>query len=428
MQNDKLHTPIGVRDVLAGECAVKNAITAQISEVFHRYGYEDVESPMFEFQEVFADAEKGSTDPAQLYKFFDQDGASLALRADMTPPIARIAATAYANWEGPLKFSYHGNAFRMNKNYQGKLREYPEAGVEFMGASGPDADAEVIAVAVKALLAIGLTEFKINIGEVGFFKGILASSGLNQEDQEEVKFLISKRNYADLEHLIQNRPIEEKVKELFLALPKLVGGSEVLDQAAKMTDNPVALAALERLKELHTSIGNYHISSYISYDLGMVNKLNYYTGIIFRGYTYGVGFSIVDGGRYDNLVGEFGKDCPSVGFALRITSIMNAVANQNIHVDVKRPEALIAYQPCAKKTALRIAEKYRRTGKYMLTSFLGENLEENIAYAKKMNLSHVLYFRDGVHLTMVSLKDEMGGFTVDLTINDLKFPAKEEKA
>ena len=170
----KLHTPIGVNDLLPEEARVKKAVCIKIEKIFDSYGYNEVESPMFEYIEVFSDEKMGSISPQEMFRFFDKDGRLIALRSDMTPPIARIAATAYHQSTGPLRFSYFGNAFRDSKSYQGKKCEFAQAGIELLGAYGADADAEVIAMAVKSILASGIKEFKLNIGQVKFFNAIIA--------------------------------------------------------------------------------------------------------------------------------------------------------------------------------------------------------------------------------------------------------------
>lgn len=429
MEN-KLHTPIGVRDILPAECAVKNEIIGRIKKIFASFGYMAVESPTFEFQEVFAKDTNGQDESKtlmQMYKFFDRDGSILSLRSDMTPPIARIAATAYGNSTVPLRLAYYGNAFRYNENYQGKLREYSQAGVELIGVDNSDADAEVLSLAVKSLLAAGLKEFKINIGQVQFFKGILEETGLNKKDCNTLKEMIAKRDYVGVEALIERRNVEKDIKKLFIELPKLVGGEKVIEYAAALTKSKKALIALEKLRDLYSVLKNYSIENYISFDLGMVNRLNYYTGIIFRGYTYGVGYSVVDGGRYDNLVEEFGVSKPAVGFGIRINEVMSAMESQGISVPFKKIDAIIAYKALGRKSALEVADIYRNKNYYIENSLIGDDFEENIAYAKQRGIGHLLYFIDDTNLKVVSLNDEMGGFTVDVKKNELLFPEKEVK-
>ena len=199
MKNNRIHTPFGVKDYLSDECLIKKAITNAMDKVFTGYGYNEVITPTFEYIEVFSDDKMGSTSPANMYKVFDRDGAVLALRSDMTPPIARVASTAYADEKNAVRLYYFGNAFRFNASYQGKLSEFFQAGIELMGVDSAYADAEVIAVACESLIAAGIKDFKIMVGEVEFFKGLLRQSLLSDEDCKVLQDLVANRNYVGVE-------------------------------------------------------------------------------------------------------------------------------------------------------------------------------------------------------------------------------------
>lgn len=426
MRDNKLHTPIGVRDILEEECAVKKEIAKRVEEIFNCYGYREVESPMFEYIEVFSNEKRGSTNPRLMYKFFDRDGSTLALRSDMTPPIARIAATAYANWKGTLRLSYFGNAFWYNEDYQGKRREFAQAGIELMGVDSVNADGEVLSVAVNSLLSIGLTDFKITIGDVGFFKGILEETMLSEEICEQLQTKIAMRDYVAAEEIVKKNKMPETIRRMFIELPQMVGSLEMLAYAKKLTKNKQARRAISRLQDLYQVMRCYHIEEYVSFDLGMVNQLNYYTGIIFRGYTYGSGYTIVNGGRYDNLVEQYGVKMPAVGFGLKLSEIVSAISRKGIKIPFQKAKTLVAYTQKGMSTAIEIANTYRRSGMYVENSLLGEDIETNMAYAKEKEMTHVLYFIDSVSMKVISLADEMGGFTVDIPVSELVLP-KEEK-
>lgn len=427
MLNIKLHTPIGVRDILPSEVMAKKEVCARIEKEFEGYGYNAVESPMFEYIEVFSDEKMGSISPKQMFRFFDRNGSSLALRSDMTPPIARIAATAYAKATGPLRFSYFGNAFRYNESYQGKLCEFPQAGIELMGVDSTDADAEVIALAVKSILATGVKEFRLHIGQVQFFKSILEETGLLQEDCNELKNMVGKRNYVGVESLIEDKDIDENIKQLFIKLPKMVGTKNVIAEAVRLTKSKEALTALKEMENLYDSLKLYGVEDYVVFDLGMVNSLNYYTGIIFRGYTYGTGCSILDGGRYDNLVEQFGKKIPAVGFGIKVNEVLNVLENNNVDLGVEGTKAMVAYTAEGKGTALKIADIYRESGIKLENSLIGDDFEENLSYAKERGMESLLYFVDSVNIKYVRILDEIGVMTSDITIDDLVKPQREEE-
>ncbi|MBE6008253.1 MAG: ATP phosphoribosyltransferase regulatory subunit [Lachnospiraceae bacterium] len=425
MKNNRIHTPFGVRDMLYDECMVKKTITAKIDKVFRGYGYKEVETPTFEYIEVFSDEKMGGTSPQDMYKISDRDGAVLALRSDMTPPIARVAATVYAE-EKIMRFSYFGNAFRFNASFQGKLSEFSQAGVELMGANSAQADAEVLAVACESLMASGLKDFKIMVGEVDFFKGVLKETGLSEEDCITLQELVANRNYVGVEQMIEKHSLNATTEELLRNLPRLVGGADVLEKAARYTNDAGALASLEKMKRIYDVLRFYDVDKYISFDLGMVNRLNYYTGIIFRGYTYGSGYSVIDGGRYDNLVELYGKKMPSVGFCIKINEIITALSRQEINVVEEPVRALFACDHEAVETAVRSADMYRKKGMIVEASLLGSGLAKNMKYAKDKGFSHILYFTDKGTVKLSSFKDEMGGYTVEVPVSQLTAMEKEE--
>lgn len=415
MKNNKLHTPEGVRDLLPFDCSRKLEIQNRIESVFHRYGYNTIETPTFEYYEVFSD-DTGSIESNQMYKFFDRDGSILALRADMTPPIARVVATAYTKQELPLRFCYTGNAYRYNENYQGKLREFSQSGIELIGVNSEDADAEMIAVAVNSILATGLEEFRIDIGQVDFFNGLLEEAGFDEETASRVQNMIAQRDYIALEEILDETSISENIKSIFTDLPKLVGSVDILASTKKMLTNVRAIAALEKLEMLYTLCKAYGIEKYISFDLGMVTHLNYYTGIIFRGYTYGTGFSIIDGGRYDKLIKQFGIDTPAIGFAIRVNELLNIFERQNIDIAINTADTLVCYTKEGRSIALSVADQLRSTGVYVENSLFGDQIEKNLDYAKTKKMGGVLYFKDEQNVEIINIES---GDRINTTVASL---------
>ena len=423
----KLHTPIGVKDRLPEEVRKKRAAEQAFLALVESYGYEEMESPMFEYSEVFSDEKLGSTDPKDLFRFFGRTGATLALRSDFTPPIARIMATAYAAETGPKRFCYVGNVFRYSDSYQGKLYESSQAGVELMGSSSVQADAEIIALAAKSLLAAGLTEFRIHIGEVQLFHSLLEETHLSQEKKERLKDLVAHRNYVGVEEMTEETDMPPQTKELFLALPKLVGQEEVFAKAEGLVQSSASKAAIRNLRALLHAVQSHGVGEYVVFDLGMVNSLNYYTGIIFRAYTYGTGYSVIDGGRYDHLVEQFGKTTPAVGFGMKVDALLDALD----YAGVKRPsggiDGLVAYRPAGKDAAYEALAKFRSQGMRLEESLLGDDLDQNVAYAKERNIPSVLFFENGDDLIYVREAEELGYMAVSMKVKDLAGKAKEEE-
>ena len=331
MEQRLLHTPEGVRDIYDGECERKLTLQNHLHEIMKRYGYRDIETPTFEFFDVFS-REVGTTPSRDLYKFFDREGNTLVLRPDITPSIARAAAKYFNGETAPFRFCYVGNTFINNSSYQGHLKETTQLGAELIGDNSVDSDAEVIAMTIESLLRAGLKEFQVSIGHVEFFGSLLREAGIHAEVAEELRRLISNKNNFGVEELLEEQQIPENLKQLFIQLPKLCGDMEVLETARTMTHNEGALAALNRLEEIYNILCIYGIERYVSFDLGMLSKYMYYTGVIFRAYTFGTGDAVVKGGRYDGLLGHFGKEAPAIGMVVVVNQLLNALERQKIAV------------------------------------------------------------------------------------------------
>ncbi|NDL68674.1 ATP phosphoribosyltransferase regulatory subunit [Anaerotalea alkaliphila] len=401
--NDRLlHTPEGVRDIHCNETATKVEIENRILSVFHRHGFKQVQTPSFEYFDVYARDQK-TTDARMMYRFFDRDGSILCLRPDITPSIARFASVYYGMEHTPKRFAYLGNTYRNNESYQLKLKEFTQAGVELIGEDLPDADAETVAMAVNGFLATGLTEFQIDLGHAGFFRGLVEEAGIGEEYLGELLRLVDEKNYIALEELLESLSIGEELKETLLQLPKFFGQVEVLEQARKSTKNPKSLAALDRLEQVYEILKSYEVDRYISFDLGMVSQTEYYTGIIFRGFTFGTGVSIVDGGRYDSLLASFGMDAPAIGFAILIDELLNALERQKIQIPIPQVDTLLLYAPETRATAVKVAQTLRMDGMSIETGLLGADFDTNLAYGRKNNIGGIMQFvsQKEVHLTNI---------------------------
>jgi len=405
MSNRLLHTVEGLRDLHPKDTAQKNVIGNNILHRFSLFGYEQVQTPTFEYFDIYRN-ERGTSDSKNLYKFFNREGDILALRPDVTPSIARYMATFYTHVNTPRRFCYLGNVFYNNENYQGKLREYTQAGVECIGFAGADADAECIVLSIQSLLATGLVDFQIDIGHAGFFNGLSEEAGFDLETQEEVRLLIDEKNYIALEELLKELQINETTKAGLLALPTLFGQEEVLERAKSLTHNLTANEAILRLKEVYAILKEYDVDQYISFDFGMVSKLQYYTGLIFKGYTYDVGDSIVDGGRYDNLLSTFSHQAPAVGFAVKVDEVLSALSRQNIEIQVPTINTFLAYNIAYRKTALLLAQGLRKLG---MTVELGMNemtIDESIRYGKEKSIGGLMYLKDEDTVELINLSTD----------------------
>ncbi|MDD6485212.1 MAG: ATP phosphoribosyltransferase regulatory subunit [Clostridiales bacterium] len=329
MSDWKLHTPEGVNDILPAQCARKKEIESTMWSVFSSIGYKEIEVPSFEYYDCYAGGE-GTIAQESLFKFFDNEGRILALRPEFTTSIARMAATKLADKTMPLRFLYTGNVFRLEEQCEGaRQREFTQCGIELIGSYAPAADAEVIAAAMEAILASGIEEFSMEIGQVAFFNGLVEQAGLDEVMTEKLRERIDLKDTVGIKAITDKLSIDEGVKKLMIELPYMFGDLSVLERAYVSGLNETSKLALDNLKSIYTMLADYGFEQYISIDLGMLQSIDYYTGTIFKGYTRGVGFPICAGGRYDNLMGKFGAPKGAVGVAIGVNRIMTALGHES---------------------------------------------------------------------------------------------------
>lgn len=355
------HTPEGVRDIYNGECSQKHHLQTEIRKVFDSYGYEEIETPSFEYFEVFS-REVGTIPSKDLYKFFDREGNTLVLRPDFTPSVSRACATYFNPEQEVVTLSYTGNTFINNSSYQGRLKETTQMGVERIGDDSAEADAELLAMTVECLLKAGLKEFQVSVGQVDYFKSLLQDANLDIEEEENLRSLISQKNYFGVEDLVRSQNIPESLEKTFLELPHLFGSSEILQKARSLTDNICAIKAVERLEEIYEILKIYGYEKYVSFDFGMLSKFQYYTGIIFQAYTYGTGEPVVKGGRYNNLLKHFGKPAASIGFGITVDNLLMALSRQKISLPEKKAPVILTYTEANRREAILEAQKLRNEG------------------------------------------------------------------
>lgn len=400
-----LHTPEGVRDIYKDECARKLALTNRLHKVLHLYGYHDIQTPTFEFFDVFR-KEIGTIPSKELYKFFDREGNTLVLRPDMTPQIARVAATLLGEHEFPARLCYVGNTFINHSSYQGRLRESTQIGAEFLGLDSVDADAEMLALVVDCLKKAGLEEFQINVGNVDFFQSLMEDAHVDEETEIRLRELIANRNYFGMDELLTEAEVKRNTREALSALSELVGGVEILEQAKRIAPSSKALKAVKRLEAIYEVLKAYNVSDYISFDLSMCGTYGYYTGIIFRGYTFGTGDAIVKGGRYDQLVEKFGRSMPSIGFAIVIDDLMNALQRQKIRIPHGQKNTLIIYDEGRQKDAVLLAREFRSKDKNteLLMKEEDRSVEFYIDYGKRTLAGGLLYLQNTSQIRMFNLQ------------------------
>jgi ATP phosphoribosyltransferase regulatory subunit len=315
--------PPGTRDVLPEEMRELRAIGNRMRAAFEDAGYGEVHTPALEYEEVLLRGDARAA--GARYRSFDDRGAVLALRSDMTIPIARVVATRYAEAEPPLRFSYLAHAWRATERGVGEPREFLQAGVELIGVPGAGGEAEVVALAIEALDQAGLRRHRVGIGDGALYRELLTSFGVPVEAHLPVLESLSRRDLVGLEGQVDQLGLGGEERELLVRLPELRGGPDVLDRAAS--------AGLDGLRALQNELAERGVADRVIFDLGLVRELGYYTGPVFEVYDPAVGFTLGGGGRYDELIGRFGRDLPACGLAVDV---------QRVHLAQAAEEALAA--------------------------------------------------------------------------------------
>ena len=406
MKMNLLHTPDGVRDIYNVECAKKHTLEKRLRALLRLYGYEEIQTPSFEFFDIF-NTERGTVSSREMFKFIDRDGNTLVLRPDITPSIARAVAKYYGDEQIPMRFAYTGNTFKNNTSYQGRMREITQLGAEFIGSADVWADAEMIALSIELLLEAGLKEFQVDMGHVSFFKALMEEACIDEETEEQIRILIENKNYFGIEDLLDKLNIEDELKEVIKRLPKWFGSVDIIREARAMTKNEKALCALDRLEMIYEILGSYGLQNYVTIDLGMLTEYNYYTGVIFRGYTYGTGDAVVKGGRYDSLLGQFGKKAASVGFAVVIDQLMLALSRQKIDIPLKAVTTMILYPETQIKTAILLSQKMHRNKQAtaLMCRDESQTINDYMAYSKKHQILSIYHILDDQQMEQIDVRN-----------------------
>lgn len=321
------HTPEGIADILCDDCELKFNIESISRGVFKSRGYRMVQPPTFEYSEIYDVA--STTSGENMFRFFDGDGRMLSLRPDITTSIARMAATKFSDSPYPLRLSYVGSAFRNGEAFSlARQREFTQVGVELIGENSAAADSEVIEIAIETLEKSGLEDFQIDMGHIGFFKGIVTQAGLSDSDIMRLREAIYIKSFAAIEGILQNYNLDKETREIIVKLPKMFGGIEVIDEILEYKSlSAESRSALENLLEIYEILKSRNAHKRVSIDLGMIPNLDYYTGLVIKGFTYGIGFPICTGGRYDNLISKFGKNLPATGISIGVERVMSAISD-----------------------------------------------------------------------------------------------------
>ena len=330
--------------------------------LFARYGYEEVVTPTLEYLETLTMSSGRSLEP-HMFKMFDRNNRTLALRHEMTTPIARLVSSRLKDDPMPLKLSYNTSVFRYEQTLPGRQCEFYQAGVELLGASSTSADAEIIALAVESLSEAGLDEFEVCLGQVEFANGLMNQCALEPETQMLLKSALETHNVVEFERIVDGLSLTKELSATLKRLPYMHGGKEILSVTDGLQLNEQSRRALENLTEIYRLLESYGVVDRIKFDLGLIRDFNYYTGMVFEAYAPGLGYSLAGGGRYDHMLKDFGMACPATGFAVGIERVLIARKRQGLIEDVRVRDIYIGYAADKIGTAIETAKKLRAEGK-----------------------------------------------------------------
>lgn len=359
--------PIGVKDYLPHAVAKLRHIEHEVLTCMRGWGYEQILTPTIEYYDTVGVA--SATSDQKLFKLLNQRGTTIVLRSDVTAPIARVASSLLKDRPFPLRLSYHANVFRAFEEEAGREAEFFQTGVELIGDPSPEADAEVIALAIASLKAAGVPSFKIAVGHVGFLNGLFGDTLPERaEAQERLKECLLQRDYVGYRTALGELKLEESVHRELEGLLRLRGGQEICERALELRVSDGAREAIRHLCEMWDVLGAYGVQDHVLIDLTMIGDISYYTGMTFEGYASQLGFPVCSGGRYDNLLAQFGRPAPATGFALKTTRMLE-VAEVGQDEPVR---ALIRYAPGQRRAALEKAADLRAEGFAVVTEGIAQ--------------------------------------------------------
>lgn len=387
MRNYDLITPEGTKDLLFGECTIRRNIENTLLELFKKRGYSEMITPGLEFFDVF-NLNSQYFPQENLYKLTDNKGRLLVMRPDSTMPIARVVATRLREADLPLKLCYNQTVYRTEPALKGRSDEIVQTGIELIGSQQKMADLEVISTAVDSLRAFGM-EFSIELGHIGVFKELVSRLEATDKEKEKIRKLIENKNFPALNDFLDtfgSSPVTNALKKL----PALFGGEEVFEKADELIADDNISALLEELREIYNDIseicGN---DGTITVDLGLVNKTDYYTGLIIKGYLQGHGEEVISGGRYDKLISEFGYDVPAIGFAVNVNGIEKVIIKNGVFPANQEIDAIVYAEQGFEVAALKAAQALREQG-LVVENALFDDLESVREYAIERKIARVV--------------------------------------
>ncbi|WP_054743096.1 ATP phosphoribosyltransferase regulatory subunit [Cellulosilyticum ruminicola] len=401
MKNYTLHIPEGVKDYIGPEAALKDKIQEQIKEAFRSYSYDLIETPTFEYLNVFTVGE-GEYQQPRLYHLISRQGEMMALRSDMTRAIARVVCTQKSNTSLPQRYGYIASSFRYPARYQGKLHEFTQAGIELIGKNCLEADAEIIKVAIAAIKQAGLKDFSIHIGSSQFLENMLSDLGLSEGVRSQVYEAIERKDGVKLKNILELAQIDEETLKLLLELTQCAGSIELLASIKDRMTSQRAKKALGDLEDLYEIIKEYGVSEHVLFDFSLLSYGKYYTGMMFQIFCEGIGSALAEGGRYDRLLNEFGRDLPAVGVGIDINLLMQRLMQIEPLEEVQTNRSLIVSYANTRKVSIQVGEELRKQGMIIENSFF-DSFEEALNYAKEKKIGGILHFIEGASIEIYNV-------------------------
>lgn len=382
--------PRGVADYLPVRAATIAAIEAQLLQVASLWGFQRIIPPALEFEEVLAGG-MGEGLRSRTFRFDDwQSGRMLAIPPDITPQIARIVATRLRGLPLPHRICYSGRVLRHAELQSGRSREIFQAGVELIGLDSPEADAEMVAMAVEVMQGLGIADFTVDLGQVAFCRGVFESCGLNGEPLQQLKEAVARKDASAVSKLVETHPILKENQREILALPRLFGGCEVLEEAARVVSNDCSRKALENLREVVAILALHGVRDQLTIDLGETRGLDYHTGLTFEGFAPGVGEALFSGGRYDDLTARYGLPAPATGFTCNVLPLLQALEDSAAGSAGFRRDLLL-FNPHEDRTeALDVARQLRRQGVSVARDIIRRDFDSSLQYASQNNIRCML--------------------------------------
>ncbi|WP_017814859.1 ATP phosphoribosyltransferase regulatory subunit [Paenibacillus shenyangensis] len=380
--------PTGVRDYLPHVVSKLRYIEENVLQSMSQWGYRQIITPTLEYYDTVGVA--SSTSDRKLYKMLNNRGTTMVLRSDMTTPIARVMGSLLKEEPLPIRLAYHANVFRSIEEEAGREAEFFQTGAELVGVDSPEGDAEVIALAIACLQAAGVQNFKISLGHVGFLSGLLEEALPGKvREQEALKDRLLNRDFVGFREQLSAFNLSNAQRSELEGLLRLRGAAEICEQALEISNNEQASASIRHLCKVWEVLEAYDISKYVMIDLTMIGNFSYYTGMVFEGYAAELGSPICSGGRYDNLLAQFGRSVVATGFALKTNRILDGV-----QLPVPQPEKpiMVTYDAASRREAFAHAASLRQQGKMVVTEYAAEATNDNLS---SDGYGEIVHFKSG---------------------------------